>query len=60
MPRSGNGSAHAAFRYTALASTSLVSAVMAPDGSSPVILPSVWLAITWLISARAASGAAAK
>ena len=60
MARSGNGWAHAAFRYTALASTSLVSAVMAPAGSSPVILPSVCPAITRLISARAASGAAAK
>src|SRR5690348_11447936 len=46
--------------YTALASTSLVSAVTVPDGSSPVILPSVCSAINRLISARAASGAAAK
>src|SRR5690349_12575232 len=46
--------------YTALASSSLVRAVTVPDGSSPVILPSVCSAITWLISARAASGAAAK
>ena len=33
---------------------------MVPDGSRPVILPSVWSAITRLISARAVSGAAAK
>ena len=37
MARSGNGSVQAALRYTALASTSLVSAVMAPDGSKPAI-----------------------
>jgi hypothetical protein len=33
---------------------------MVPDGSKPVILPSVWLAITRLISVRVASGAARK
>src|SRR5690349_15309202 len=33
---------------------------MVPDGSKPLILPSVWLAITRLISVRAASGAARK
>ena len=33
---------------------------MAPGGSNPVILPSVCSAITRLIKARAASGAAAK
>ena len=57
---SGNGCVHAAFRYTALASTSLVSRLTAPDGSNPLILPAVCSAITRLIRVRAASGAAAK
>src|SRR5690349_20327994 len=33
---------------------------MVPDGSKPLILPSVWLAITRLIAVRVASGAARK
>ena len=56
----GKGADHLAFRYTALASTSLVGRLTALRGSRPVILPSVCSAITRLISVRAASGAVAK
>ena len=44
----------------ALVSTSRVRSSTAPDGSNPVILPSVCSAITRLICVRASSGAPAK
>ena len=56
----GNGCAQAAFRYTALASTRLVLARMTPGLSRSLILPSVWSAMTWLISSRAWSAARRK
>ena len=56
----GNGLAQAAFKYTALASTRLVSAWSMPGLSRSLIFPAVCSATNWLISCLAWSAARRK
>ena len=60
MAPAGNGCAHAAFRYTALARIRLVAALTTPGLSRSLILPAVCSAMNWLISCLACSAARRK